>query len=520
MIVDDNSANLGLLAELLEQENFEVLAARSGESGLEKARFARPDLILHDAVLPGIDGFEACRRLKADERSRDIPVIFMTVLNDTGHKIQAFQVGAVDYITKPVEKEELLARVRTHLRLRRLSENLEQQVEERTRELMAANRTLQQEIAVRQRAEEHLQAILDNTTAVIYLKDTQGRFVLVNRQFEKTFGLRQEEVLGKTDYDFMPAAFADKYRANDLAIFQGGQPILFEESAPQDDGVHTVISSKFPVYDADGRPYGVCGISTDITARKQAEEEIRRLNAELEERVRLRTVELETANKELKEFAYIVSHDLKAPLRGITQLAHWIGEDYADVIDEQGRKTLGLLRGRVKRMDSLINGILEYSRIGRMHEKPESIDLQHMLMEIIDSLAPPDTIHISLDERLPVIAAEKIRLSQVFQNLLSNAIKFMDNAEGEIQIRCVDEDSFWRFSVTDTGPGIDPKYHERIFQIFQTLQTRDTQESSGIGLTLVKKIVEHYGGRVWLDSKPGQGTTFFFTYPKHPKDYA
>jgi signal transduction histidine kinase len=233
--------------------------------------------------------------------------------------------------------------------------------------------------------------------------------------------------------------------------------------------------------------------------------------AELEKAYR----ELENANKELNDFAYVVSHDLKAPLRGIKTLAQWITTDYADRLDENGRGQLNLLLSRADRMHNLIDGVLQYSRVGRVKENKVQINLNELVSEVIDMVAPPENISITVENELPVIEFERTRIAQVFQNLLSNAVKFMDKPEGQVRIGCVAEDGWWKFSVTDNGPGIEEKYFEKIFQLFQTLSPRDEVESTGVGLTVVKKIIEMYGGRIWVESKVGQGSTFLFTLPKH-----
>lgn len=252
----------------------------------------------------------------------------------------------------------------------------------------------------------------------------------------------------------------------------------------------------------------------NVLARKQAEEQVRELTGSLEQRVAERTAELQSVNKELREFAYIVSHDLKAPLRGVNQLAQWLAEDYGQAFDEEGKERLNLLMGRVRRMDNLIEGILHYSRIGRLKEKAECIDLAELVEDAVQALSPPSHIKITVEPELPTLEGDRTRLGQIFLNLLSNAIKFMDKPAGVVQVGCRDDEKAWQFWVKDNGPGIDPKYHEKIFQIFQTLTPRDQRENTGIGLTLVKKIVESYGGKIWLESQVGKGTIFFFSLPK------
>ena len=259
-------------------------------------------------------------------------------------------------------------------------------------------------------------------------------------------------------------------------------------------------------------------MNTTETELTEAKAEIQRLKARLAKREdgeRERLIgELESSNRELKQFAYIISHDLKAPLRAIGSLAQWIGEDYAELFDEDGREQMDLLLGRVKRMERLIEGVLNYSRIGRIREETASVNLNKLVTETVDLLNPPDSIDIQILTRLPVVRGEKIRLGQVFQNLLSNAIKYMDKKTGKIRVDCVEEAGLYRFSVADNGPGIAEKNYEKFFQIFQTLDARDEYESTGVGLTLVKKIVELRGGAVWVDSQVGHGSVFYFTLPK------
>lgn len=223
--------------------------------------------------------------------------------------------------------------------------------------------------------------------------------------------------------------------------------------------------------------------------------------------------EVENANKELKDFAYVISHDLKAPLRGIQTLTGWVVSDYSDKLDDSGREKLALLTQRVERMRNLIDGVLQYSRVGRVTEQRQEVDLNKLIKEAVDGLAPPKNITIEMENSLPQLLCEPTRMFQVFQNLLSNAVKYMDKPQGRIKVGCNEEDGCWKFHVTDNGPGIEEQDFERIFQIFQTLKPKDEYESTGVGLTVVKKAVELWGGRVWIESRAGLGSTFYFTVP-------
>ena len=238
---------------------------------------------------------------------------------------------------------------------------------------------------------------------------------------------------------------------------------------------------------------------------------IDRKRAEIEQKHLL--AELASANRELKDFAYVVSHDLKAPLRGIVSIADWLQKDFGESLAGEGQKMLQLLDSRVRRMDSMIDGILQYSRVGRLREQTQAVDLNQVVANVVDAIAPPPGIQISVETTLPELRVEQSRIFQVFQNLISNAVKYMEKPEGTISIGHRSQGTYWQFYVKDTGIGIDERHFEQIFQIFKTLQPRDRVESSGVGLAIVKKIVELYGGQIHVSSTVGQGSTFSFTLP-------
>jgi GAF domain-containing protein/FixJ family two-component response regulator/two-component sensor histidine kinase len=224
--------------------------------------------------------------------------------------------------------------------------------------------------------------------------------------------------------------------------------------------------------------------------------------------------QLDKSNKELDQFAYVASHDLKAPLRGIANLSQWLEEDLGDAISDENKQQLELMRSRVHRMEGLINGILEYSRAGRVRTKPELVAVQRLLSEVIELSAAPAGARIEVGAGMPALRTERVPLQQVFMNLIGNALKHAKRADPIVRVEVRDAGESFEFSISDNGPGIAPEFHERIWGIFQTLDPRDTVESTGIGLSVVRKIVENKGGRTWVESQEGHGAVFRFTWPK------
>lgn len=223
---------------------------------------------------------------------------------------------------------------------------------------------------------------------------------------------------------------------------------------------------------------------------------------------------LERKNDELGQFAHIVSHDLKAPLRGIDNVVTWIEEDHMNELSPKVKEYFQLIRGRLVRAENLIQGILMYARIGREMPVKEPVDLNNLLTEVVETVAPATQQQIETPKDLPTIQTERIPLQQVLSNLVGNAIKYHDKADGYVRIYFKDEGEHYRFTVEDNGPGIDRVYHEKIFIIFQTLQERDSFESTGVGLAIVKKILDDRRQSIKVISTPGQGSTFTFTWPK------
>lgn len=223
--------------------------------------------------------------------------------------------------------------------------------------------------------------------------------------------------------------------------------------------------------------------------------------------------DLERKNRELDQFAYVVSHDLKAPLRGMYNVINWIEEDLEKELSDPLRRYLEMLKGRIHRLECLIGGLLEYARAGKNNSEEEQVNANELLMEIKDLLIPPG-FNLIIHQPMPVLRTDKLRLQQVFMNLVSNAVKYHGGTNGRIEVGCTETHSHYKFSVSDNGVGIPAEYHEKIFGMFQTLREKNESESTGIGLAIVKKIVEEKKGKIRVFSEKGKGASFVFTWPK------
>jgi len=401
--------------------------------------------------------------------------------------------------------------------LRKTRDELEVRVEERTAELARANKVLESEVAERKKTEKALQenelkfkTIFENAGGAIFIANKKTSKILeCNSQAEQLLGRPRAEIIGMHQSELHPQGEEEKYNEKFADHVQRGHTVDFEGEVQQRDGRKTPVWIAAQCLKIGGKDV-IIGLFIDITERKKAEEVLEKLNTDLESTVR----ELMRTNKELQEFAYITAHDLKTPLRGIGTLAGWLSTDYADKFDEQGQKQVKMLVERAKRADKLVDSILQYSRAGQLREEQEQMDLNTVLPEIIHEIEPPENIEITIENELPVLMSRNTQIRQVFHNLLNNAVKHMDKEKGQIKVGCLEEEGFWKFRVADNGPGIDQKYFKKIFKIFQTLSPPDETESTGIGLSIAKKIVTLNGGRIWVESNPGEGSTFFFTLPK------
>jgi two-component system, sensor histidine kinase and response regulator len=380
LIVDDVSANLQFITGPLEARGYAVLVARNGLEAIQRAELAQPDLILLDVVMPGLDGFETCRRLKDRADTRDIPVIFMTALSATDDKIEGFRVGAVDYVTKPLNAEEVVARVGTHLTLDALR-----------RQLADQNRNL--------RAEVH--------------------------------------------------------------------------------------------------------------AREEAQAALQHVNGELEQ---LATA-LRRSNADLEQLAYVASHDMQEPLRMVASYLQLISRRYGDRLDADGHEFIGYAVDGAKRMQAMISDLLVLSRVSTKARPFAPTDCARIIATVRMQLqvAMAESGATITEDPLPTVNGDATQLLQLFQNLVANAIKFRGEPAPQVHVSAQATEEGWCFSVRDNGIGIAPEYFDRIFLLFQRLHGRNEYPGTGIGLALCKRIVERHGGRIWVESAEGAGSTFRFT---------
>ncbi|MBB3212227.1 PAS domain S-box-containing protein [Herbaspirillum sp. Sphag1AN] len=354
---------------------------------------------------------------------------------------------------------------------------------------------------------DQFRQVVDMAPNAMILAGEDGTIELVNLQAEKIFGYTRDELLGHSIEMLLPARFREIHSRHRGAYF--GHPI------PRPVGVG--VDKEFYGLRKDGVEFqveiGIAPITTshglkvlaaivDISERKESES-----------RQQLLINELTRINEELNNFAYVSSHDLKSPLRGIDQLASWIEEDLGGTLNAQTQNYLRLMRSRIKRMETLLDDLLQYAKVGRSDEDIVVVDTSALVKDVFDLTAGKKPIRLQLDAGLPVIQARKVPLELVFRNLIGNAIKHHDKEHGHLHVSAKVSGDWIEFSVADDGPGIPVEHQQRVFAIFQTLKPRDEVEGSGIGLALVKKVVEAQGGHIALESDGHTGATFRFSWP-------
>ena len=405
LIVDDTSSDLNLLSRFLKSRGFAILSTNNGLSAISQTQKNLPDIILLDIDLPKMNGLEICQKIKSNSQTQDIPIIFVTGNINLDTKIQAFQLGAVDYIPKPFDPQEVLARIQIQLKANQM-QKVKQWQNQQLKQAISQQKIIQQKLRKQQAQEKK-----------------------VNYQLEEKVAEKTAEL------------------------------------------VHT---------------------TQELEAKNQ---------------------ELQRSNAELESFAYAVSHDLQAPLRSIKMFAQLFVEEYPALLQDQPKEYLEYIISGAEQMQNLIHDLLSYSRAGKNQQTWIPVNLKDVVNTAIRNLKA--MIHennaVIKVGKLPTLMVNSTEMTQLFQNLISNGIKFCTEQQPVIEIGAIPHQNSWQIFVKDNGIGIDSQYHNQIFQVFQRLHSEDDYPGTGIGLSICQKIVKHYGGKIWIESKLDEGSTFYFT---------
>ena len=532
LIVDDDLSSLRLLTEILTERGYVVHPTSCGEMALRFVESTLLDLILLDIKMPGLNGFEVCRRLKADERTLAIPVIFITGLGDLADKVKGFQAGGVDYLTKPLQLEEVLARVQTHLTLHALRNELSRQ-----------NSQLQQEISERRRAAEAVrqqlnfqQTMMDTIPSPIFYKDRQGRYLGCNAAFESYIGRPRTEVIGRTVYDIAPKELADHYHEADQALFQTPGVQRYEAQVRYADGsFHEVFFTKGTFTDLEGNVAGLVGVMLDITERRRVEQELERYHDHLEDLVAERTAELARANdqltteieerrraeaalqaasEKLKFFAYSVAHDLKSPAIGIHGLTKRLSRHTRDVLDDKGKLYCDQILRVSEHIAALVDKVNVYISAKEARLSIEKVNVGEILQMLKEEFSAQLSLR-RIDWRVPEttveVNADRLSLMRAFRNFVDNSLKYGGERLSRIMTSYEESEDFHIFSVSDDGKGLKAEDCEKIFGVFQRNETSRGVEGAGLGLTIVREIAARHGGSVWVEPRTRKGTTFYLS---------
>jgi PAS domain S-box-containing protein len=480
-------------------------------AALERSPF---DVILADDRLPTFDGRTA--QQLAAERAPNVPFIFVSGTLGEEIAIERLKDGATDYVLKQrlsrlaasITRAIIEARTRTEresaeAEIRRLNAELEARVAARTAELAGANHALAERQEALRESEQRLQGILDHSPAIIYLKDIEGRFILVNHQFERSFRMTRAEVLGRSASDLYPPRLAEMYVRNDQQAL-ASESLYVEEPALIDGEVHVFSTAKFPLIGADGQPYALCGISSDITERKKADDQVKAAR-----------LEAERANRAKSEFLSRMSHDLRTPLNAVLGFAQLLESE--NLLDAQHECVQQILRGGQHLLD-LINEVLDIARIeaGRLSLSPEPVAIRETVKHAIALVAPlaaKRSVTLVFDESEHTarsVVADRQRLNQILLNLLSNAVKY-NRPGGRVTVSIeASTPGRIRLKVSDTGAGIPRGKLQLLFKPFERLGAESTAvEGTGLGLALSRGLAEAMGGALGVVSEVDRGSTFW-----------
>jgi PAS domain S-box-containing protein len=512
LLVDDTPENLISLEAALDGLGQDLVLAKSGMEALRHLLNDDFAAILLDVKMPDMDGFQTAELIRSRKRSRHTPILFLTGYKSDEHLFRGYDLGAVDFLFKPIVPEVLRSKVGVFVELSRNTALLRRQAE------------------VLSKAEQKFRSLLEAAPDAMIISSEDGRISLVNSQAEVMFGFRREELIGQNIRGLVPDWTA--FSPLSLNIHAG----VAGPSSPRELWAVRKNKQRYPV-EISLSPLqteeGLLLTSAirDITERKKADEAIRELNTTLEQRVAERTQELVRSNEalrqsndDLKQFAYAASHDLQEPLRMVALYSQMLQRKYASAADPETDQYVGFIVGGAKRMEMLLKDLLTYSQTGADVGPSQPVEFEPVMRKVLlnlqASIEQNDAI-VSW-ESLPTVQAHEVRLVQLLQNIIGNAIKYRSKEPPKIRIAAERREADWLFLVEDNGIGIEPEYAPQIFGIFKRLHGQN-YPGTGIGLAICQRIVERYNGRIWVESKPGEGSKFFFTLPlqaSEPRDGA
>jgi PAS domain S-box-containing protein len=500
LLVDDTPENLVSLEAALDGLGQELVLARSGTEALRHLLEADFAAILLDVKMPDMDGFQTAELIRSRKRSRHTPILFLTGYRSDEHLFRGYDLGAVDFLFKPIVAEILRSKVGVFVELSRNTALLRRQTE------------------VLGKAEQKFRSLLEAAPDAMIISDEDGCISLANSQAEVMFAFPREELIGQNIRMLVPewSSHVRPGRANALAWLASPTELWARRKSGHQFPVEISLS---PLQTEEGLL--LTSAIRDVTERRRADEAIRELNATLEQRVADRTQELlrsnqalRQSNDDLNQFAYAASHDLQEPLRMVALYSQMLQRKYAGKLDSNADQYISYVVGGARRMEMLLKDLLTYSQTGSSDEGPAAtvnfIDVIRKVMLNLQASVEQSGAMITWDP-LPAVHAHEIRLVQLLQNLVSNAIKYRGDDPPRIHIAAQPLDNECVLSVRDNGIGIAPEYAQQIFKIFKRLHGQD-YPGTGIGLAICQRIVETYGGRIWVESN-GTGSCFCFTLP-------
>lgn len=501
LLVDDTPENLVSLEAALSGLDGELVLANSGREALHHVLNDDFAAILLDVRMPDMDGFETAELIRSRPRSRQIPILFLTGYRNEEHLFRGYDLGAVDFLFKPIVPEVLRSKVAVFV------------------ELSRSHAKLKEQAGVLQKAEQKFRSLLEAAPDAMVMCRDDGEIVMVNSQTEALFDCGRNKLVSRNiralvpdwRFNLRPAGNGDFGLAR-LESAERGR----EFQAFRHDGASFPVEITFsPLQTEEG--IVITSAIRDISDRKRAEEQIRQLNATLEARVHERTEALLRSNEELQQFAYVASHDLQEPLRTVSVFAQLLAKRYQGQLQGDADQFIQFIVDSAERMEKLIHDILDFSRLdARGTDLFTRASCEAALDDAIRNLLSviQETEATITRDPLPNVIGDPVQLTRLFQNLVVNSIKYRGEKPPQIHVGAVANGDGWLFSVKDNGIGIEPQYWEKVFGIFKCLQPRDKGAGSGMGLAICRKIVNRHEGRIWVESSPGDGSTFYFTFPR------